>query len=129
MLPKQFMESYIKLIPKNKEFMKSKNDFRPISLTNIDYRILSKALVKRASKVTDKLINKDQKCIGDGRSMSSIIHLLRDLVEDANRRKNQLIITSIDQQKAFDTIDHQYIFKLISHLRLGDFNRLRFLTG
>ena len=35
-LPKTFMESKIKLIPKNKKEIKGVNDLRPISLTNFE---------------------------------------------------------------------------------------------
>jgi hypothetical protein len=46
-LPDQFLESVIRLIPKNKNKNKEVGDFRPISITNYDYRIFSKALVNR----------------------------------------------------------------------------------
>ena len=46
-LPTLFKESVVKLIPKNNNSMKSINDLRPISLTNIDYRIYTKALANR----------------------------------------------------------------------------------
>jgi hypothetical protein len=39
-----FQESVIKLIPKSNELNKSVNDYRPISLTNYDYRIFTKFL-------------------------------------------------------------------------------------
>jgi hypothetical protein len=43
-LPTLFKESIVKLIPKNNNSIKTINDLRPISLTNIDYRIYTKAL-------------------------------------------------------------------------------------
>ena len=53
--------------------------------------------------------------------MNDNIWLLSDMIEDSNRRKKELNIILADQQKAFDSISHRYIFALIKHLNLGDF--------
>jgi hypothetical protein len=120
-LPNQFMESFIKLIPKNKNEYKTTSDYRPITITNFDYRIMAKALVNRANEITDKIINNDQKCIGKNRRMSSIIILVRDIIWDAIQNKKSLAVATFDQSKAFDNIDHQYILKLLETLGLGEF--------
>ena len=36
-------------------------------------------------------------------------------------RKRVLNVISVDQKKAFDSVSHKYLFKLISHLSLGEF--------
>ena len=45
--PKQFKSSYIKLIPKNNNKIKTINDYRPITITNYEYIIFAKVIVKR----------------------------------------------------------------------------------
>ena len=49
-----------------------------------------------------------------------IIYLFRDILEHAEENKNSVFITTIDQWKAFDTIDHKYLEKMIKHVNFGD---------
>ena len=50
----------ITLIPKADGDLSELSNWRPISLLNIDYKILTKALAKRIEKYLPKLINSDQ---------------------------------------------------------------------
>ena len=52
-------ESYIRLLHKEGDRSELKN-WRPISLSNTDYKIMSKVLTTRLNKVLPKLINEDQ---------------------------------------------------------------------
>ena len=61
-LPKTFNESIIKLIPKNDKKEKGINDLRPISLTNLEYRIYTKILANRFNKLGPKLFSDCQTC-------------------------------------------------------------------
>ncbi len=116
-----FNEIIIKLIPKNKNKTKSVNDFRPISLTNFEYRIFTKILSDRLRNISHRLISSSQTCSIFGRRMNDNLSLTRDLIDDAKTRKRSLNILSADQRKAFDSISHNYLFKLLEHIELGDF--------
>ena len=120
-LTKTFTESKIKLIPKNKKEIKGVNDLRPISLTNIEYRIFTKILANRFRQVGHRIIHDHQTCSVFGRRMNDNIWLLNDLVEDSNSRNKKLNIILADQKKAFDSISHRYIFALLKHIDFGDF--------
>ena len=120
-LTKTFTESKIKLIPKNKKEIKGVNDLRPISLTNIEYRIFTKILADRFRQVGHRIIHDHQTCSVFGRRMNDNIWLLNDLVEDSNSRNKKLNIILADQKKAFDSISHRYIFALLKHIDFGDF--------
>jgi exonuclease III len=116
-----FNEIVIKLIPKNKNKTKSVNDLRPISLTNFEYRIFTKILSDRLRNISHKLISSSQTCSIIGRRMNDNLCLTRDLIEDAKTRMKSLNILSADQRKAFDSISHNYLFRLLEHIELGDF--------
>ena len=82
-LPKTFMESKIKLIPKNKKEIKGVNDLRPISLTNLEYRIFTKILANRFRFIGHKIIQDHQTFRSVfGRRMNDNIWLLSDLVKN-----------------------------------------------
>ena len=62
----------IMLIPKSDENLSDLKNWRPISLLNIDYKIISKALAKRMEQHLPKLIHSDQTGFVNGRYIRQI---------------------------------------------------------
>ena len=120
-LPLFFKDSIVKLIPKNSNDLKTINDLRPISLTNIDYRIYTKVLANRLRIIADKIIGDHQTCSIKGRRIIDNLNLIRDVISESDYTGFELFILSVDQSKAFDRISHKYLFKLLEHINFGDF--------
>ena len=59
-LPNSFYEATITLVPKLKATLKKKENYRPISLMNINAKILNKILVNRILQHIKKLIHHNQ---------------------------------------------------------------------
>ena len=81
-------ESYIRLIHKKGDKGELKN-WRPISLSNTDYKIMSKVLTTRLNKVLPQLTNEDQVCGITGRSIQRHLYLLQDLNRDEHLSRSK----------------------------------------
>ena len=70
----------ISLIPKKSKDKTILENLRPISLLNVDYKILTKVIAKRAEKVLPTLINPDQTGYVKGRYIGENVRLIYDLI-------------------------------------------------
>ena len=62
-------------------------NWRPITLLNIDHKILTKCLANRLSHVIPSKIHNGQTCSVKGRSIFETISLIRDTVDFMNQIK------------------------------------------
>ena len=94
----------ITLIPKGDENLTELKNWRPISLLNIDYKILSKVLARRMENILPKLVHSDQTGFVNGRYVGQNIRLLNDIMVYTDIKKLPGIFLFVDFEKAFDTI-------------------------
>ena len=102
-LPTSMRRAVIVLLPKTGDRLNISN-WRPISLLNVDYKILGKMLANRLSRVLPNILYYSQTYAIPGRSIFQNLHTLRDCIVYANRKNIPLGVTSIDQRKAFDSL-------------------------
>ena len=116
-IPDSFKRAVVKLLYKKGDAKNLKN-WRPISLLNTDYKILSKILNNRLKPFLSKIIPLEQKCGVDGRNLSDAIRNIVHLKE--NLQKSGGYLVALDQSKAFDRVSHQYLFRLLHKLGIKD---------
>ena len=109
----------ITLIPKGDENLTELKNWRPISLLNIDYKILSKVLARRMEKVLPKLVHSDQTGFVNGRFIGQNIRLLNDIMDYTDIEKLPGIFLFVDFEKAFDTVEWSFISKTFEVFKFG----------
>ena len=109
----------ISLISRKGKDMTLLENLRPISLLNVDYKILTKAIAKRLEKILPKIINHDQTGYIKGRFIGENIRLIQDIMSCTKTMEKTGIAIFLDFRKAFDTIEWNYINAALKLFNLG----------
>ena len=109
----------ITLIPKEEFNLTDLKNWRPITLLNIDYKIISKVLAKRVEQCLPKLIHSDQTGFVLGRYIGQNIRLLSDIMDYTDVMKSPGILLFVDFEKAFDTLEWPFILKALEEFNFG----------
>ena len=117
-IPKTWNQAIITLIPKkgNTEILKY---WRPISLLCVDYKILTKILANRLKNILPNIISEEQNCSIPNRTIFNNLFLTRDIIQYTKEKNSHLYILQIDQEKAFDKIDRNFLYKTMEKMGIS----------
>lgn len=121
-LPPSFLNSHTVLIPKvsDDENLRNVKNYRPIALSNVDYKIFMKVLARRLQAVIHNVIGDHQTCGIKGRTIFTNIHCARSILECCDMDQGQVAMLQIDLEKAFDRVHHDVLFDLLDRVGVGE---------
>jgi hypothetical protein len=110
-------ESFIALIPKASG-SHTAHQFRPISLCNIVYKIISKILANRLKTTLPKIISPLQSAFVPKRNIQDNIILAHELLHSfkAKRGKGGFMFLKMDMEKAFDRMEWSFLLAIMEKL-------------
>ncbi|KAL5575717.1 hypothetical protein UlMin_017416 [Ulmus minor] len=103
-------ESFIVLVPKKPNPTRM-NHFRPISVCNVAYRVITKIIANRLKPLLNRLICPTQNAFVPGRSIHDNSVLVQEVIHSMKKKKGSLgwMALKIDLEKAYDRVSWQFI--------------------
>ena len=119
-MPKDFHNSTIRAIPKPGDSWNPQN-YRPISLLNVDYRIFGFLLKERMTSSLQQLIPDTQTAFLPERQSAQNLWILQALQQRLAQDEDHAILAICDFRKAYDTINRPFLLEVCATLNLPDY--------
>jgi len=118
-LPEGLNDTFLVLLPKVDHPHKI-NQFRPIGLCNVAYKLVTKVLVHRLQKILPNLISPSQSSFVPGRQISDNIVIMQEALHSMRRKRGSrgFMAIKLDLEKAYDRLNWQFIRDTLLEMRL-----------
>ena len=102
-------QAIMKSIKKKSKYKRLIQNWRPISLLNVDLKLISKALWKSLKNVFPSLISDNESTFVDGRFISEGGRLIAVILQINDMLKLNGMLVTVFIQKGFDSVNHQFL--------------------
>ena len=95
-------------------------NYRPIALLNCMYKIYAGIIQKRISEKIDPYIQSTQFGFRQKRSTAQALYIARRVQDIAEQSGDQVVLTMLDWEKAFDKINQERLLEALTRLNIPD---------
>lgn len=111
--------SFLALIPKEKG-ANSFNRFRPISLCNTSYKLITKIIANRLKHILPKIIPENQGGFIHGRQLVDNFILVQEAILSSKQLKEKGMAIKLDLENAFDCVRHSFLLNVLQKFGFGE---------
>ena len=112
-------QAVITLLEKEGKDRNLLKNWRPISLLNLDYKIMTKVLVSKIQQVLPTIISPNQSVCVKNRFIGDAIRTIQDIMHYTDLKNISGIILFLDFEKAFDSVEWNFLFKALERFNFG----------
>jgi hypothetical protein len=110
--------TFLALIPKvNKPT--SFDDFRPISLCNLCYKLIAKIIANRIKPILSRSLSEEQLGFLKGRQIQDAIGTTQECLHSIKMKKLKALVLKLDLKKAYDCINWDYLRLILIQTGFG----------
>ena len=97
-------------------------NWRPITLLNVDYKIFSHVVKNRVIDALPHVISQAQTGFQSGKStLDNLVLMCLVLEHFENNDQEEGLLLQVDFQRAFDSVGHHFLFKVLRAMGFGDY--------
>ena len=119
-LGKTARNGLISLIPKKNKDTRVLKNLRPLTLLNLDYKILAKLYADRLKKFLPSIISDHQTGFMSGRQIHTNLRKSIDIISHIYQSGKRAVVVSIDFEKCLDRLEHQAIKGSMHYFGFGN---------
>jgi hypothetical protein len=102
----------ITLLPKGQEAKKIQQ-YRPICMLNVSFKIFTKVLANRLSSIANKVIKPSQTAFLPGRYILEGVVILHETIHELHRKRQKGLILKLDFEKAYDKVNWDFLQQVL----------------
>lgn len=121
-VPPSWNEATVVVIPKPGRDQTDPKSYRPISLLNNAYKVLTALLTARLNKIVPEYVHRDQAGFIPGRDILDNVYRTLEVIHHCKSQEaDPALLLSLDVEKAFDRVEHEYILSLLYRMNFGPY--------
>ena len=120
-------QAIIKLLEKKDRDKRYIKNWRPISLLNVDLKIISKAIAAKLKNVMPSIISSNQTAYVKNRFIGENGRLISDIIEICDSLQIEGYLVTVDIEKAFDSLNHTFLLATLKKFGFGE-NFIQWIT-
>ena len=110
----------INIIPKGDKDKRYLSNWRPLTLLDTLYKLISGCIAERIKPALNTIIHSDQKGFVAGRYIGEVVRTTNDIIEHAKETNTSGLLLLIDFEKAYDSISFSFINKCMRFFNFCD---------